>query len=175
MKRYIHSMQSDDTFYILKVVIELGYQSVPNQAALAASEDYIKRKQLAKEYQLTSDQIDELNHLIHRTIGTIIQHDFEIIKKYQSSESYTYYIRFIPTDYAKRPLKFPVQVQFEIRDHLVSSHPTEGRLGKRITVRAFYVGDKECFTTEGTFVEIRNICDDLKRGDYSSLIQGTSI
>lgn len=173
MKRYIKDSSSDESIYVLNVVMDIGSIRGADSAAMsiAASENYIKRNpRLIDAYQLLEEQIKELNHLIHRVIETLVQHDFDIVKHYQSSLSYTYYVRFIPTDLLGRKPKNKFQIQFEIRDHIVNSHPTEGQLGNRLFVRAFYVGDKTCFDTTGTFEEIRHICDRVKRKDYSDFI-----
>lgn len=113
---------SEPSEYILHVIIErrLAENAEVAVQSIAASIQYVKRKTyLPAEHQLTDEQIEKLNHLIHRVMGTIIQHDFDVISKYQSKESYTYYIQFYPTDSAGKRMKIPVKVQFEIRDHLV--------------------------------------------------------
>lgn len=172
MKRYLRQPRYSASIPTLCIVIEVESQySDTGGIEIAAAAEYVTTKPRIKEqFILHQEQIDEMNHLIHRVVGLLIKNNFKILDKHQSNESYTYYIRFLPADNSGKFSDTPLQLMIEIRDHINRRHKTEGKLGKNLAVYASYVGDKECFDTDGVIAEVRVICDQLKSGDYSAFL-----
>lgn len=92
MKRYV-TKANNLTHYLLRVIIEVGYLN-----DVAASEYVNHPKTVSKKDKLSDEELAALDGLVAQILKMLNKFNFTISKKTQSPKSYTYYIKFTPTD-----------------------------------------------------------------------------
>lgn len=152
--------------YVLRVVVDVVPQY---EYSVAASTAYIQDRSIKRKLKLTKQQIEELNELVDKTLMLISSFDFKLIANYQSKRSFSYYIKFVPTDRNGDEWEYPSRIQFEIRDHISNSHMENGDASIGVKTFVFHVGGRTSFNTRGVLDSIKDTCYRLQNGDYSSL------
>lgn len=154
-----------------KYVIDIcGYLS-PDSQALNASVEMQHPKSINKIYRLTDTELDIWRSVVESVVNELDIRNFEIIRQWQSRRSYSYYIDFYPvtSDGTKLDL---VQIRFRLSDHGKGVHKVEHTRDRKLMFRDFTIND---FTCPANPLNLKNLigqmCDDLMKGDYSTLWQ----
>lgn len=148
----------------LNVIINLDYIYTD----IAASE-VNHPKNIRKSNRLDEAKLTILNDIVDSVVSVIRSYHFDIIKKYQSSKSYTYYIWFEPKTSDGRKL-IPVKIVFRISgDH--RSKSMEGAIseGVQVIVRSINIGEDEYKDVLGVMNKVDKICKELSVGNLSEL------
>ena len=162
MKRYIKSAVP-----AVKITIELS--SIVD-APIAASEDFtmLTHPNVKRRYKKTDEWLKEVNDIARSIIGSMQGRNFKIIKAYPSHKSYTYYIRFQPTDTNGDLWDQILEFQIELRDHPSKSHTDLGQVSENLLVKTYYLDDEQYKNAYALMQEIWRMLDDLQKGDFSS-------
>ena len=184
MKRYIKSNQ-------IKNKIEVEIIAIcPNLASydidLAASKKVnLQYRNLKSEWQLTSEQFEAWKNFINSVVAIITKFGFGIVDDYQSGESYSYYVQFTPQPYLGfEDEMLELDVKFRLSDHYQDqrkekSEHTASYIDRKAIAKesknspiftSFVVEGIKCDDIAATLLRIKNICQDLKVGDYSKLL-----
>jgi len=160
MKKYIRNPKF---MILIEIILNDNINTI-------TSYEYVKRyDNIDPEHQYTPEQISALNDFIHTVLSVIRSRDFEIKKKYQSTDSYSYYIYFKPEFYEGVDAEV-INVKFKIGDH----NPIEEEFtdeDKELAIFHTILINKEEYEDWMQIIQnIRSICDEIKAGDYSSLL-----
>lgn len=122
-------------------------------------------KNVKKKYLWSDDELTAYNDLIETVLGLIKSHKFEILRNYQSKKSYSYYIDFLPNRGSE-----VIEIRFRITDHSKRSLNDETAFsGSAPIIKSFVMGSKRYSNLVDIYKAVKNICDDLLKGDYSAL------
>ena len=152
----------------------------PIVSNVAASDQHVEyRPNLPAEHQYSDAQLQWYNDLIENVLNLIEDYaGFNIIENYQSSESYSYYIRFEAFTSEGESLG-DFNIKFRISDHIEPSKKSNDRetgltrkqvAKKKLTIfRSILINNK---SQKGMFDAIRtlqHICDELLDGNIDVL------
>lgn len=122
-------------------------------------------KNVKKKYLWSDDELTAYNDLIETILGLIKSHKFEILRNYQSRKSYAYYIDFLPNGSSE-----VIEIRFRITDHSKRSLNDETAFSDSAPIiKSFVMGSKRYSNLVDIYKAVKNICDDLSKGDYSAL------
>lgn len=157
MKRLIKSIKPT---YVLDIEVEFN-DCWNNVAASIVNHP----KNVKKKYLWSDDELTAYNDLIETVLGLIKSHKFEILRNYQSKNSYSYYIDFLPTRSNE-----VIEIRFRITDHSKRSLNDETTFSDSAPIiKSFVMGSKRYSNLVDIYKAVKNICDDLSKGDYSVL------
>ncbi len=141
----------------------------PISASRKVKLDY--RPNLRGEWQLTNSQINDLNSFLTTVVSVIESRGFIMLDKYQSDESYSYYMTFRPRNqYTGEEFEF--DVKFRLSDHNLTNAKKSSRsneLPPTVVFRSYVVEGVRYNTIVDTIHAIQNACNKLMVGDYSDL------
>lgn len=172
MKRLV----TNSTIPTLNIVVDLNI----NEMRVAASEELLpdsdvkfefipmRHPNIKRKKQQSDEWLRHVNDLVISILGSMQGRKFKILEKYPSKKSYTYYIRFQPTDKAGNLWDTELQLQIELRDHVSDTHEDFGNVAKQLFVRTYYLENKSYHDMYGILREIWKILDDLQMGNFSS-------
>lgn len=130
------------------------------------------RSNLKDEWQLTSQQINDLNSFLTTVVGIIESRGFDVIDDYQSPMSYSYYIQFRPRNQYTDET-FRLDVKFRLSDHKLSDAIQVSRNSeadtKQVIFRSYVVEGVKQKSITDVIHTINDICNHLAVGDYSIL------
>lgn len=164
MKRYIRQVTR----------IELDIIAVLNIAETVESSKNVEWRELPASYQLSNAQFEAYQNFIRSAVSIIRKFGFEVVDEYQSNKSYSYYIQFTPEPYAGFEDKMlQLDVKFRLSDHAkisqaVTSEPITTK-SSGVIFKSFVVEGVEHSNIAATLLDIKEICLDLKQGDYDRL------
>lgn len=133
----------------------------------------LEERKLPLEYQLSDAQKEAYENFVRSVVSIIYNFGFDVVDEYQSSRSYSYYIQFTPSPYKgfedewlELDVKFRLSEHYSINKSVIeqTTPKTEGVLFK-----SFVVEGVEYDNIAATLLAVKNICKDLKIGDYSKL------
>lgn len=181
MKKYIRSSIFDDSINYFFIDITAVLSSAPIQS----TEEVEYRENLSEDKQLTDEQFGAYKNFIRTILSVIVKRDFKIVDKYQSPESYSFYVEFEPKFFAGIIPDFMLGVKFRLSDHYQTkeSNMTKDLDVKTNTSEEFSGTIFADFVVDGvsqdglvsTIKTISNICDDLMCGDYNTLLNQSGI
>ncbi len=137
-----------------------------------AAEMNIEGRDLDYKYQLSPQQRTTYNDFINTICSILIHHGFKIVDQYQSNRSYSYYIQFVLKPYEGfEDMMLKLDVKFRLSDHqpngIKVSNESES---KSVIFKSFVVEGVEHKDIKQVILDIQQICNDLKVGDYSRLV-----
>lgn len=158
----------------LEIVAVLNTASDSPEVAAAVDVD-AEYRDLDFEYQLSNEQLSRYRDFVRSCLSIVKNFGFEIVDKYQSDISYSYYFQFQPNQYAGfEDSNLELDVKFRLSDHyqLSESSPDSDASTKRegVIFRSFVVEGVAHDDILSTLKAIKEICQDLKVGDYSKLL-----
>ena len=157
MKRLMKSIKPT---YVLDIEVEFN-DCWNNVAASIVNHP----KNVKKKYLWSDDELTAYNDLIETVLGLIKSHKFEILRNYQSKKSYSYYIDFLPTRGNE-----VIEIRFRITDHSKRSLNDQTTFSDSAPIiKSFVMGSKRYSNLVDIYKAVKNICDDLLKGDYSAL------
>ena len=165
MKKYITEVKPR-----YQIIIEVQFndlESVYSSKELRDEGKLVeKRHNISKDYQISDIQLQAYNDLVSNILSIIRVNNFNVKRKYQSKSSYSFYIHVKPSFYEGIDTE-PVEVIFRISDHPTKSdYKVTGALIHSVIINF------EEFTNGNKIIQkIREICKDLKAGDYSSVLE----
>ena len=167
MKRYI---KASTTVPKLRIIVDITYSEV--QVQVAASSDFkeLKHPSIKRKFKKSDEWLKQVNDLVRSIIGSMNGKKFKIIKACPSNKSYTYYIRFQPSDKNGDLWDQELELQIELRDHASKTHASVGEITNRFLVKTYYLEDKTYKDMLALMREIWRILDDLQNGDFSSFV-----
>lgn len=122
---------------------------------------------MSKKYRLSEDAKSDWSDFLTSVISVIRGRHFDIIRQYQSSKSYSYYVDFYPVTLDGQKLD-EVELIFRFSDHrhknAVGEFQTEDFM-----FRSFEVNGQRYKSTYDVMMAVRHICEDLQKGDYSTV------
>lgn len=144
----------------------VAYLPMIEQDIAAHKEIELNYRDLKPEWQLSKQQMKAYVGFLTTVVSIIESRGFKIEKEYQSSESYSYYVRFSPINYYGEEYK--LDVKFRLSDHPIKSlgHRSDNG-GKDVVFDSFDIAGFECETIGQVISQIRTLCDELKSGDFS--------
>lgn len=164
MKRLVNTTVPQ---YIILIDVE-----IPDTDISATEEftvDLKDRPNIRSEYQITEEQKAAYRDMIHNIMQLFVRSGFEIIKHYQSKKSYSYYIRVKPEFYeGVEQFAEPIEVKFRISDHALAADDEEKKDAP--IIYTIFINNVDCDSRKEVIQNLRNICRDLKCGDYSSVM-----
>ena len=170
MKRLL-TYRSSNTIFECKIVVNFYENTSPSRDNVAASEmQYITDPIIKKNDKFSKYQVDTLNNVIGQLLQLVEDNGFIDVTHRQSKRSYSYYIAFTPTDISGNPWPYPARFQIETRDHTRNDNNDESDwVSDSLYVSIFKIGNKTSFNVDGVVEGVKQICEELKNGDYSSL------
>ena len=174
--------------------LELEIIAIPtwfDETTIAAAQHNIKLepRNMKEAYQLTDAQYSLYANFIRTAVSIVVGAGFDIVDEYQSPDSLSYYVQFTPTFYdgilendvnseipRKAGTDFVLDVKFRLSDHYVTGEPrivdTLGRSKSYgIAFKEFVIAGVTHESINTAIRDIRDVCQDLKAGDYSRVIQ----
>lgn len=157
--------------------IEVEIIAVLNIQSDIAADVELEYREMDFKYQLTNAQLMTYQDFVRTVVAAIDKRGFEIIEQYQSSKSYSYYIQFTPEPYKGfEDQMLELDVKFRLSDHypehggdsLLSDDPTNRT--RDVIFKGFVVEGVTHDNVASVILDINEICNDLKRGDYSRLM-----
>ena len=166
MKRYMQC--NSKSVPVMKIIVEV----FDAEAKIAASDDFreLTHPSVKRRYKKSDEWLRQVNDLVRSIIGSMQGRNFKIIKAYPSSKSYTYYIRFQPTDKNGDLWDQVLEFQIELRDHTSKSHKDIGQVTENLLVKTYYLEDEQYKNAYLLMKEIWRVLDALKLGDFSSFL-----
>lgn len=138
-------------------------------------------KSISRKRKYSEQQLADFNDLVESVISILVHYNFDIIHESQSSQSYAYYIEFLPTDENGDVWDEVVGIKFRLADHRnkgaesekarkVYDNYKQSAEKKRITViKSFFIGSTQYPGPMSVITAIRDICKNLKDGNYDVL------
>ena len=153
---------------VLKIVVNLEQ----DQSRIAADTEFIplKHPNIKRKYKQSDEWLEYINNMVRSIIGSMHGRKFKIIKAYPSNKSYTYYIRFQPTDKQGNVWNQELELQIELRDHSSNTHESFGETTSRLFVHSYNLNGKTYKQLMQLMNEIWRILDDLQDGDFSTFM-----
>jgi len=154
--------------YLICIDVILNHYS--DDVAAARTVDYLtRRSSIQQEYQITVEQRAAYNDLIYNVMQIILHHGLQILHEYQSGDSYSYYIAVKPEYYEglEDILGQPVEVKFRVSDHPMKLTDLQPDSPIIYTV---LINKEDCRNVRHLLKKVRDICNDLRVGDYSSVL-----
>ena len=180
MKKYLRSSLYRGNVEYYSIDIAAVLNSVPIQS----SDEIEYRPNLSEDKQLTDEQFGAYKNFIRTILSVIVKRDFKIVDKYQSPESYSFYVEFEPKFFDGMTPEFVLGVKFRLSDHyqVKESNSTKDLDVKNKTSDKFSGTIFSDFVVDGvsqdglmaTIKTVTQICDDLMCGDYNNLISHSS-
>ena len=171
MKYYIKSKNSTDRVEI-EIIAVLSDNA--NSYVGSAHNIDLEYRDLPIEYQLSRKQFSAYVNFIKSVVSVIDKLGFDISDEYQSKKSYSYYVQFTPTPYIgfedqllELDVKFRLSNHYQTFDNIsddLTKPKTEGTIFSEFVVEGIKQDD-----IAATLLNIKNICVQLKQGDYSGL------
>jgi len=169
MKRYIKGS-------INRIEIEIVMVMEYSDSIAAANRPVIEYRDLSFDHQLTSAQLEDYRNFIRSAVSIIYNFGFDVVDEYQSNKSYSYYIQFTPQPYKGfEDELLELDVKFRLSDHYQESNNTTDQSTNTLSnasgtiFKSFVVEGVRHTDIAETLLHIKNICKDLKVGDYSKL------
>jgi len=146
----------------LEIVIEL------NETANIAASKVTHLTSVDPTYLLTDEQLQVINDIVESAISNILDYNFKILSEYHSKKSYAYYIKFRPFSSEGEALP-EFKMIFRVAEH--NQKPERVGKGGGLTLIKSFIVNNEVFSNPVLLMQkIRNTCDEISHGDYSSLI-----
>ena len=166
---------------VLEVVCEVDASVESYYDSIAADKKIeLEYRELKPEHQLTDDQLERYVNFIRSAVSIIYNFNFDVAEQHQSNDSYSYYVTFTPDTYDgftyvdELGRIIELQVVFRLSDHpqkLDISTPTHRfKEGSGSFFKSFIVAGVRKSNILEALTEIKEICKDLKVGDYSRLM-----
>lgn len=173
--------------YELEIVAVLAkFEELP----IAAAQHIVnlEPRNMKEAYQLTDEEYSIYLNFLRTVASIIVNSGFEITDEYQSPDSLSYYIQFTPTFYdgilendvdksipRRSGTDFVLDVKFRLSDHYVTGEPNiADSLGRTkshgVAFKEFVVAGFKHDTINTVINDVKQICEDLKVGDYSRVI-----
>ncbi len=164
MKRYTRKTKLP----VLHIIIELSETD-----NIAASVDFKEMTQpsIKHKYKKSDEWLKYVNDLARSIYGSMLARKFNITKAEPSNKSYTYYIRFQPSDKNGDLWDSDLELQIELRDHTSKTHSDLGQVTSDLLVKTYYIENMQYKDMMSLFRKIRSILDDLQNGDFSSFTE----
>lgn len=122
----------------------------------------------SSKFKFTDKELENYTCFVDSMISPIESHKFYIVKEYQSSKSYAYYVDFFPVD-KEGNLLDKVHVIFRIAEHPLKRN--SGKSSSTRFIKSFTINDVN-YTDLLPFIErVDYICDRLQEGDYNELLE----
>ena len=99
MKIYCRSIAHK---YSVEIIAVLNVDQSGDVPSIAASHDSVtlEYRDLDYKYQLSPVQLSTYQNFVRSALSIVKNFGFEIVDKYQSDKSYSYYYQFTPTPYS---------------------------------------------------------------------------
>ena len=117
--------------------------------------------------ELSLEQVAAYRDWVTNVLSVINSYQFNIVQHYQGNETYSYYIYTEPELYEGFEPEW-VEVVFRIADHV---NPPSMTPGKDKIIRTILINDTEYTNGSRVIAKIRELCKQIKVGDYSGLYQ----
>ena len=163
MKKWIHSSTSANR----QIVITINIQDTDVEKPFAASTYLEHPTSIKKKYRISDKHLEYLNDIIATFDHNLQAAGFEIIDRHHSSNSYSYYITFMPiTENGEKLL--PIDLIFRVSSH--SSKSAEASEGSSFARIISFTLANEDFdkASELIYAGIR-IIRELKKGNVDIL------
>lgn len=164
----------------LEIICEVEFNNFVYKNIAANNRIKLEYRDLIPEYQLTDDQFERYANFINSASSIISSFGFFVEDQYQSDESYSYYIKFKPDTYSgfvyvdENENEIELDVVFRLSDHRqklsVSTKQYRFTEGHGSFFRSFIVAGVKKEKILDALTEIKEICKDLKVGDFSRLV-----
>lgn len=184
MKRYVRCSSNSVKHVELDITVILAS---PQQIAATKHDIVLEPRKMKLEYQLTDAQYNAYKNFLRTAASIIASAGFEFVDEYQSSKSYSYYIQFTPKLYEgvtktdagdpipkKAGTDIILDVKFRLSDHYETEEDESSigdTIGRAVTsgiaFKEFVVAGVTHESVNTALADIRNICEDVKVGDYS--------
>ena len=168
-------------------IIAVVDDALISMPVVAAKHDVsLEYRDLPSEWQLTDSELSTYRSFIISMASIISSYGFDIVDEYQSEDSYSYYLQFTPMlnpgvlDNTEVPIPMKagtdllLDVKIRLSNHYINGQPTTtDSVARSISSGAMF---KE-FVVEGikhesinaAIVDLQDICQHLRMGDYSRL------
>jgi len=164
MKRYIKEM--DRPVVTLDVIINVDYDF---EDIAASKELYVNHPySIKKSKALDEDKLLILNDIVVSILSVFTSHGFEILKRYQSKKSYSYYV-LCDIDPQKKYNLPIVKIQFRISDHNDAGIDEDVVETSSVYIKSIKIGDEQYERPMKMMAAIIDMCDRLAEGDDSAL------
>ena len=154
MKRYVQPLKT-----WIEIVLYVDPELPQDIAA-------VKLRHPSSRFKLTDDELQIYEDFVDSMLSPITAHGFKIVKDYQSSKSYAYYIDFYPVD-KEGNLLDEVHVIFRMAEHELKHglKSSDNRFIKSFVINNITYDKMLPFQQRIDF-----ICDRLQEGDYEVLL-----
>ena len=159
MKRVIKSWLTNQP--AIEILINIDYDIESIAASTIEHPTNFK-----KQRRLSEIKLGLLNDIVDSVISCVLYHDFDILEKYQSKRSYSYYLTFQPQDAEGNKLT-PIPVKFRMGDHDQKSN--DSVKPQYVVIVSIIMGAK-VFDNRFEFLQDFNtMCEGLKSGSLKSV------
>lgn len=154
-----------------RLLLELNIDAILYTESERASSATVNLRPRTSE-QFSLEELEAYSNFIRTIISIIRSSGFDIVNQYQSNRRYSYYVELISRPYEGfGDLVIRPTVKFGLSDHqpngIKVSNESES---KSVIFKSFVVEGVEHKNIKQVILDIQQICNDLKVGDYSRLM-----
>lgn len=143
-----------------------------------AAGEYIKKRDLKEEYQLSDDEIVLYDDFIRNVIHALKSKRFKILKNRQANNTYSYYISFKPVDGSGKEFD-RCAIILRISNHVregsdvdsIEENDSQSVYEGRAIISSIIIGTKKYSSYTQAIDRVYDIVDELAIGNYDVLFE----